>query len=249
MRRVDEQLRKLATAARAPFTDVRGGFTKWLLDDGEPLPYVGIGATATAENVALYVKTTGDIGGDSNGQIFIGTGDSGATALLNVGNPDDDGTVGGATDRATFRIIGGVMYAPLISCAWQHDPLTALNSTGYASVSSGTYTRCWTAVLPITSGAIRGSVIVDRTGTAVVDARIRIRDYSAGGSPVTLHEETGISSTVFLSGWPWTVPDTVVSPSGDPIGALALLELEVRVASGSGNAVVAPDAPVVNWVG
>src|SRR5690606_9898768 len=94
---------------------------------------------------------------------YLGTAAADGAQLL-VRNPDKTGSV--------INIHAGRWARPLLSAAWQFDPIDAdygAIANGYAEVSSGTYTRCWATFLPITSGGIYSSIVVDRTGTAVVD--------------------------------------------------------------------------------
>lgn len=233
MRRVDEQLRKLGTAARATMTDLKGGRIRFLPKSGADHPRVTVGA-GNGDDAGISMT-------DEDGEAYFEVGASTGRGLMRYKNPDNSGDV--------LLISDGKVFGPLISCAWQFDPLGAdWHAEGYAEVTGGTYSRCWSSFLPITSGAIISSIVVTLTGTAVVDVRIRARDYSAAGPPVTVAEQTGISGAVWLSGSPWSVPSSF-SGGDSPVGRLALLEIEARVASGTGTALVAPDAPVVNWVG
>lgn len=231
---LERQIRTLATAARANFTDVRGGYTRWLLSNGSNTPSVRIGAAAGDADVGIWVN-------DDDGAVvgYFGTA-GGKGGRLNLPNDDQS--------ASALVIDGGKMYAPLISCAWQKDPaFTDYSASGYAVTADSAYERMWTALLPVTSGGIVSSVRVSfAVGGITADVRLRASAYPSG-TPVVLTEEE-FTSSGFLAGSPWTIPDTILDPAASPIGQLVMLEVHARVTAGGGSVFVAPDLPVANWV-
>jgi hypothetical protein len=235
---IDRRLRALETAPQLPFSSVRDGFTTWRLSSGEA-PRISIGATADATDVSLTVWDN-----DENAALIIGTVLDGDDVGIRVENPDKD------QSGTCLNAQRGVLVVPLLSCAWQQDPAVTHDTNGRAQVSSGSYTRSWTAVLPIGTGDIYSSVAVQLgAGVTSADARIRALPFAnlVTGSEQTVHEETGITGSVFLGGLPWTIPDSILTPARSPVGTLVQLEIEVRVAGGAGNVLVAPHDPVANY--
>jgi hypothetical protein len=228
--RVERELHALSTAPRAPHTSVSGGYTRWLPPQGEsPRLQVGSGVGA---DVGMTVT--------DGGELWIGIGTESGVPRALISSPD--------RSRPVFDVIGGDMIAPLIPCPWVHNPQHAIDSQGRTVVPDAAYIRAVSAYLPVQTGGITTSIIIDRTGTATVAARVRatvIAGATSGGVQ-TVHEETGITGATFLSGLPWAIPDAVCDPASDPHGTLVLLEVEARVTAGSGNALVAPSSPVVN---
>lgn len=240
---LSRRIRALETAPRAPHTSVQGGSTRWFPENGEP-PQLFIGDLVGTGDIGVWV-----IDADGNRSVFLGTTTGQAIVFVNeageleVRNPDGIG-------RALW-IEEGITKSPLVSAAWQHSTNTStMDTQGRAEISSGTYTRAWSAYLPVQTGMIRSSIVVQLgAGVTSVDARIRatLVEGGASGGVQTVHEETGITGAgVFLSGLPWTIPDAVRSPASDPIGTLVLLEVEARVTGGAGNALVGPTAGAHN---
>lgn len=233
MRDVDNQLRKLATAARANKTDVRNGFTSWKTSTGDS-PRVTIGADAEDDDVAIWCYPSGAGGGN----MYFGTSDSGASAQFRVSNPD-----GG--DRV-LNVYRGRMYNPLIATAWQQHTNVIIDNRGRPTTTSGTYDTLWRAFLPCTSGGIFTQVDVFPGIGQTCDVRIAARQAGTVDSFVQVADVTGLTSTGALAG-AWAIPDSVVSPARSPIGVLLELVVQVRRTAGSDPIAVAP-YPVTNWV-
>lgn len=231
MRRVDEQLRKLGTAARANFTDVRGGFTRWKLDTGN-YPQVGIGASTNATDVGIYLYDD-----DEDLTAYFGTAVGTGVHLL-IDN--DDKT------RAVLNIVGGIMFTPLLATAWQQGTNVNIDTQGRPTTVSATYETLWRAYLPCTAGGISTQVDVFPGVGRTCDVRIAAR---IAGTVDTLQEvaaETGITTTDALAGQ-WAIPDAINDPVASPIGRLVELVIQARRTAGSGSIAVAP-YPVSNYV-
>src|SRR5690606_27224064 len=141
MRSIEEQIRKLATAARANKTDVRNGYTRWKTSTGN-LPSVTIGADAAEDDVAIWCYTSGADGGAT----YVGETNTGAPPLCRLSNAEDvDSALSGG---------GGRLDRPLIASAWQQHTYVNSCNRGRPTTPSGTYTTLWRAYLPCTSGGI-----------------------------------------------------------------------------------------------
>lgn len=229
----DRRLRALESAPRAPQTSLRGGrITFKPTDPDMESPSITVGAGAGDDaGLAMF---------DADGIQFFGAGSFSGRGVVVFFAPN-----GGET----LVVDDGIMIRPLVSCAWQQDPSAGIDALGRPTTTSASYVMLWRTYLPCLSGGVATMFAAAPGAGNTMDVRIRA-EVVAGGTgsgPQTVVEQLAITVTTDING-DWAIPDAVLIPAADPIGALLVLTLEARRTAGAGAVTAAPYLPVVNWV-
>lgn len=232
---LQRRLAALETAPRSNFTTVRGGQTVWRSGETGGA-YVAISGDMEGDDTGLYLVDSTD---ETRG--YIGTLASGAVLGLYLDNPDK-------SHRAFTWLSDRGLIGPYGTGPWTKNPSQTIDALGNTTTTSGTFEVGWRTLLYVTSTTFEIEYFVDLGAataaevTLVADVYVDDRSAAVPAAAQTILTRT-ISSTNPYSD-AGTLPDTLWTPNGSPVGSLLRLEFKARVSGGAGTVSWAPIVPM-----
>lgn len=231
---LQRRLAALETAPRSNFTTVRGGQTVWRSGETGGA-YVAISGDMDGDDTGIYLSADGAVRG------YMGTLAGGDVIGVYLDNPDK-------SHRAFTYVSDRGLVGPYGIGAWSKNPSQAINSLGNTTTASGSLEVGWRTLLYVTSETYEIEYFVDLGGATSAEVSLTAEVYVDDRTAATPAAVQTVFTRTISATNPYsdtgTLPNTLWTPNGSPVGSLLKLELKARVSGGAGTISWAPIVPM-----